>query len=209
MSRQAFRILIVDQDAIRASLICEGLAEAGHHDVTVVGEMQGLARRIEAMAPDIIIIDLANPHRDLVEHLFQISRLAERPVAMFVDRSDDGMLAAAIEAGVSAYVVDGLRKDRISPIVDMAIARFNAYAQLRRELAETRAALADRKAIDRAKALLMRARALSEQAAHALIRSSAMRSGRKMGDVARALLLSADLLDNGTAPPPEETDHDR
>lgn len=158
MPHASLSILVLDQDPIRASLIREGLEEAGRRDVTIIGEIGGLARRIETLAPDVIIIDLKDPSRDLVEHLFQISRLAERPVAMFVDRSDADMLASAIEAGVSAYIVDGLRKDRVSAILDMAIARFKAYAQLRQELVETRAALEDRKAIDRAKSVLMRAR---------------------------------------------------
>ena len=199
MPHASLSILVLDQDPIRASLIREGLEEAGRRDVTIIGEIGGLARRIETLAPDVIIIDLKDPDRDLVEHLFQISRLAGRPVAMFVDRSDADMLASAIEAGVSAYIVDGLRKDRVGAILDMAIARFKAYAQLRQELVETRAALEDRKAIDRAKSVLMRARGLSEDEAHRQLRASAMQSSRRMGDVARALLLAADMLDPADA----------
>jgi len=202
MPTHAFNILVVDQDPVRASLIVEGLADAGHARVTVVGAVHGLARRIEELAPDIIIIDLANPDRDLVEHLFTISRVAERPVAMFVDRSDDGMLAAAVEAGVSAYVVDGLRRDRVAGILDMAMARFKAYAALRRELQETRDALEDRKSIDRAKAILMRARCLDEDQAYRLIRSEAMRSNQRMGQIARALIMAEGIL---RAPPGKET----
>lgn len=198
MPKQAFNILVIDQDPVRASLICEGLADAGHDQVTVIDEVHGLARRIEAMAPDIIIIDLANPNRDLVEHMFRISRVTERPVAMFVDRSDDGMLAAAIEAGVSAYVVDGLRKERVAGIVDMAMARFKAYDDLRRELKETRDALEDRKSIDRAKTILMKARGLDEDAAYRLIRTQAMQTGQRMGAIARALILAEGIL---RAPP--------
>lgn len=187
-------VLVVDQDPLRAALIREGLIEAGHARVEVICDMHGLARRVRDLSPDVVIVDLQNPHRDLVEHLFIVSGAAERPVAMFVDQSDAELLTAAIEAGVSAYVVDGLRKERVSAIVDMAIARFNAYSQLRRELTDARRALEDRKAIDRAKSLLIAARGLSESEAHALIRTEAMRSSRRMGEVARGLVDAAQLL---------------
>lgn len=210
MQAQLF-VLVIDQDPFRASLIREGLAQAGHTRVETICDMNGLARRVQDLSPDVVIVDLQNPHRDLVEHLFLISGATERPVAMFVDQSDAEMLASAIDAGVSAYIVDGLRKDRVSAIVDMAIARFNAYAHLRRELSDARRALQDRKALDRAKALLMKARGLSEDEAHRLIRTQAMRSSQRMGEVARALLAAAEMLApdaGGEAPaPPAGDDH--
>ncbi|MFY8112856.1 MAG: ANTAR domain-containing response regulator, partial [Rhabdaerophilum sp.] len=118
----------------------------------------------------------------------------DKPIAMFVDQSDSSMMEAAIEAGVSAYVVDGLRKERVKAIMDMAIARFNAYSRLRSELEGTRQALEDRKAVDRAKAILMKTRGMSEDEAHHLLRRTAMRENRRMGDVARALIGSASLI---------------
>ncbi|MEM8699818.1 MAG: ANTAR domain-containing protein, partial [Pseudomonadota bacterium] len=118
----------------------------------------------------------------------------DRPVAMFVDRSNDQATKAAIEAGVSAYVVDGLRKQRIKPVIDAAIARFHMYSRMRTELAATKAALAERKTIDRAKGLLMQARGLSEEEAYALLRKTAMDQGRKVVEVATALVTAADLL---------------
>lgn len=187
-------ILVLDEDHIRASIIREGLIDGGHTRVTVVADMFGLARRIEEIDPDVIVIDIRNPARDHVEHLFQLSRAAQRPVAMFVDRSDTDMMEAAIEAGVSAYVVDGLRKDRVKSILDMAIARFNAYSQLRSELEETRQALEDRKALDRAKSILIRSRKLSEDEAHHLIRRTAMAENRRMADVARSIVLAASMI---------------
>ena len=118
----------------------------------------------------------------------------ERPVAMFVDQSDQALTKAAIEAGVSAYVVDGLRGDRIKPILDAAIARFHMLKKLRIELSETRRALEERKVIDRAKGILMRARGITEEEAYALMRKTAMDQGRKVADIAQALVMSADLL---------------
>lgn len=190
-------ILVIDEDSIRASIIREGLREAGYSDVHVLSVMHGLLKQVEALAPDVIIIDLANPSRDLVEHLSHVSRAVRRPVAMFVDQSDAGMMEAAISAGVSAYVVDGMRKDRVKAILDMAVTRFNAYSRLRDELESTRQALEDRKAMDRAKALIQKLRGVSEDEAYHLIRKQAMRENRRMGEVAQAILSTADLLTGG------------
>lgn len=187
-------ILVIDEDPIRASIIEEGLREAGYSRVQVVSAILGLMRRIEELAPDVIVINLANPNRDLVEHMSLVSRAVRRPVAMFVDQSDAEMMELAIEAGVSAYVVDGLRKDRIKAILDMAITRFNAYSRLRGELETTRQALEDRKALDRAKSLVMKRLGISEDEAYHRIRRMAMQENRRMGDIARAIVAAADLL---------------
>ncbi len=123
-----------------------------------------------------------------------MSRALAKPIAMFVDQSDDSMIGAAIDAGVSAYVVDGLRKERVKPILDLAIRRFNAFARMQTELDDARTQLADRKTIDRAKAILMASRGLSEPDAYALLRTTAMNQGKKMVDVAAALITASDLL---------------
>lgn len=187
-------ILILDENGIRAAIIEAGLREAGHTHVTIITEMNGLVRRITEIAPDVIVIDLENPNRDHLEHLLQMSRAVEKPIAMFVDQSDTGMMEAAIEAGVSAYVVDGLRKERVKAILDMAIARFNAYSRLKSELVGARQALEDRKSVDRAKAILMKTRNLTEDEAHHLLRRTAMQQSRRMGEVARELVASAQLI---------------
>jgi response regulator NasT len=158
MSSEDLSILIIDEDRLRATIIEDGLREAGHQRVTVINSTQEVARRITEIAPDVVVIDLENPDRDRLEHFFTLSKALQRPVAMFVDRSDAAAIGAAIEAGVSAYVVDGLRKDRVKSILDMAVLRFNAYSRLQRELDETRTALEDRKLIDKAKAILMKQR---------------------------------------------------
>lgn len=187
-------VLVIDENRVRAAIIEAGLREAGHDHVTILSDMQGLMRQIVDLSPDVIVINLENPNRDRLEHLLQMSRVVDKPIAMFVDQSDSGMMEAAIEAGVSAYVVDGLRKDRVKAIMDMAIARFNAYSRLKSELEGTKQALEDRKAIDRAKSILMKTRGLSEDEAHHLLRKTAMRENRRMGDVARALVASASLI---------------
>lgn len=118
----------------------------------------------------------------------------DRPVAMFVDRSDDGVMRAAIDAGVSAYVVGGLSRERIRPVLQAAIARFHYVARLRSELAATKAALEERKVVDRAKGMLMKAKGVSEEEAYAALRKAAMAQGRKVADIAQALITAADLL---------------
>ncbi|MBQ1203887.1 MAG: ANTAR domain-containing protein [Loktanella sp.] len=187
-------IIVVEQDRDRALKIVDGLMASGAHDVVVISEATGLARRIADHKPDIVLIDVSNPSRDVLEELALASGPMDRPVAMFVDRSDVQLTRAAIEAGVSAYVVDGLQADRIKPILDTAIARFHMFQKMRAELVATKAALEDRKIIDRAKAILMKARGIDEEQAYALLRKTAMDQNRRLADIAQQLVMAAGLL---------------
>lgn len=197
MKPSGLNVLVIDENRIRATIIEEGLRDAGHDQVTVIGDMHGLARRIADLNPDVIVIDLENPNRDMLESMFQLSRAVKRPIAMFVDKSDEASIEAAVEAGVSAYIVDGLKQERVRPILKMAISRFNAFSRLNRELEETRGELENRKVIDRAKGLLMRSRGLSEEDAYALLRRTAMNQNRKIVEIAQSLVTAASLLDPG------------
>lgn len=197
MAREQLRILIIDDNAIRASIIEAGLRDAGYLKVHTTQSMEGVARQIEDMRPDVIFVDLESPNRDMLENVFQLTRSVSKPIAMFVDQSDRETMEAAIDAGVSAYVVDGLRKDRVLPILDMAISRFNAYSRLRRELDEARNELATRKIVERAKGLLMRSRNIGEDEAYRLLRDTAMNQNRKIADVAESLVMASGLLENG------------
>lgn len=187
-------ITLVDPDPERARMIVDGLCDAGDYDITVLGDDTGLARKLAAQMPDLVLIDIANPSRDRLEQLSLASGATARPVAMFVDRSDPEMTKAAIEAGLSAYVVDGLKKERIKPVIDAAITRFNMLSQMRSELEAAKAALTDRKTIDRAKGLLIEARGISEDEAYALLRKTAMDQGKRIVEVAQALVTAAELL---------------
>lgn len=187
-------IIVVERDHDRAIRIVDGLREAGDYHIQVIADESGLARRIAEHRPDIVLIDLANPSRDILEAIAVASGPTERPVAMFVDRSDEQLTRAAIEAGVSAYVVDGLRPERIKPVLDAAIARFHMFQRMRAELAATKAALEERKIIDRAKAILIKARGIDEEAAYALLRKTAMDQGKRVADIAQQLVLAAGLL---------------
>ena len=194
MKPKDLTILVIDENAIRASVIEEGLRLAGHDNVTVTHEMVGVARLVERLSPDVIVIDIENPNRDMLESFFILSRSVQRPIAMFVDRSDTDAMQSAIEAGVSAYVVDGLRKERVKPILDMAISRFNAFSRLTRELEQVRSELEDRKTIEQAKGILMKTRGLSEADAYGLLRSTAMNQNRRIIDIAQSLVTAAALL---------------
>ena len=194
MTQAELTILVIDENAIRASIIEEGLREAGHARVTVIHEVNGVARIIDTLHPDVIIIDIETPNRDMMEHLFQLTRTVGRPIAMFVDRADTASIEAAVEAGVSAYIVDGLKKERVKPILDMAVSRFNAFSRLQRELAEARSALEERKLVERAKGILMKMRGLSEEEAFALLRQSAMNEKKKMADIAQSVVTASRLL---------------
>jgi response regulator NasT len=195
-SSQDLRILVLDENPIRRAILEAGLREAGFENVKILMNMKGLIDQIYVIDPDVVVIDLENPSRDVLEQMFQVSRLVRRPIAMFVDQSDRATIEAAIDAGVSAYIVDGLKKERVRPILDMTISRFRAFDAMRAELESTRSALKERKLIDRAKGLLMKTKGLDEDAAYKLLRRTAMNQNRKMVDVAESLISAYDLLND-------------
>lgn len=191
------RIAVIDESASRASIIREGLAQIEGCEIFVLTERTGLLASIEQIAPDIVLIDLGNPSRDVLEEYFAVSRALARPIAMFVDESDDETIAASIDAGVSAYVVDGLSVQRIRPLLDLAVRRFNAFARLQADLDEAKGKLAAQETIAKAKRILMRGRGLSEPEAYAELRRKAMQASRRIVDIAEAVVTADDLLGDG------------
>lgn len=192
------RIAIVDESSARASIIEEGLGELDGCEIFVLTDRNGLAAKIEAIAPEIVLIDLGNPSRDVLEEYFAFSRALARPIAMFVEEADEASIGASIEAGVSVYVVDGLHANRIRSVVDLAVMRFNAFARLQSELADARGQLAERETIDKAKRILMHSRGVSEPEAYAELRRKAMSSNRRIAEIADALVTAHDLMKDGT-----------
>ncbi|WP_026595546.1 ANTAR domain-containing response regulator [Methyloferula stellata] len=188
------RIVVIDKNPLRAAILRDGLREAGHCEVIHIDDTSDILARVNALTPDVIIIDLESPSRDVLEQMFEVSRTMDRPIAMFVDNSDTSMINAAIDAGVSAYIVDGLRKERIKPILDVTIRRFNAFMKLKEELESTKLQLEDRKAIDRAKAIVMKAKSIPEEQAYAMMRKTAMNENKKIADIARSIITAAELL---------------
>lgn len=194
LSDLSLTIAIVDESRSRAAIIEDGLREAGYTKIVHIDEMTNLLARLYATDPDVVVIDLENPSRDVLEQLFQVSRLVKRPVAMFVDQSDTGMITKAIDAGVSAYVVDGLKKERVKSILDMCVARFQAYARLQNELDQAKSALEERKVVERAKGLLMKHKGIAEEEAYALLRRRAMNEKKKIAEIAQAVVTGLEIL---------------
>jgi response regulator NasT len=190
----SLKIVIVDESPVRAAILADGLREAGFTQVVRLEETANLLTHIYAIDPDVILIDLENPSRDVLEQMFQVSRAVKRPIAMFVDQSDSASIQASVDAGVSAYIVDGLRKERVKHILDLCISRFYAFSRLQAELEKTKTALEDRKVIDRAKGILQKARNISEEEAYALLRKTAMNENRKIAEVAQSVVTAAELL---------------
>ena len=188
------KIVIVDESPVRAAILEDGLREAGFVQVMRLDETANLLARVYAIDPDVILIDLENPSRDVLEQMFQVSRAVRRPIAMFVDQSDAASIQASVDAGVSAYIVDGLKKERIKPILDLCISRFNAFSKLQDELDRAKSALEDRKVIDRAKGILMKLKGLTEDEAYVLLRSTAMREKKKIGEIAQSILTASEML---------------
>jgi len=190
------RIAIVDESAARAAIIQEGLEGVDDCETVVITERKGLIAQVAAFEPDIVLMDLGNPSRDVLEEYFIVSRALAKPIAMFVDESDEESIAASVDAGVSAYVVDGFSKHRIKPLLDLAVRRFNAFSRLETDLAEARGQLADRANVDKAKRILMDSRGLTEPEAYKELRSQAMRTSRRIADVAEALVIAQEMLGN-------------
>ena len=188
------RIAVIDESAGRAAVIAEGLNAAGLTDNVVITERSGLLARLEGLAPEVVLINLENPSRDVLEEYFAVSRALARPIAMFVDQSDAEATCAAVDAGVSAYVVDGLATGRIKPILELAVRRFQAFAKLQAELDQARSALASREVVDKAKRILMKRRGIDEPAAYALLRNHAMQTNRRIAEVAEAIVTAENLM---------------
>ena len=189
------RVLVVDRNAERAEIVRRALVEAGDdHIVEVAAGSGDLPALLRAAQPDIVIVDLDLPDRDTIEQLRVATREMPRPIVMFVDETDNATMRAAIAAGVSAYVVDGLTAKRIKPILDVAVARFQAFELLRQELETARLGLAERKTIERAKGILMRVRGIGEDEAYAALRSKAMNDQKKLVDIAQSVVTAAELL---------------
>jgi response regulator NasT len=195
-ARRSLIILVIDENKLRASVIEAG-HEAGHESVTVVHDVTGIAARIAEVQPTSSLLILKIPIVTCWRICSSYRAPRKRPIAMFVDRSDTASIEAAVDAGVSAYIVDGLRKERVKPILDMAISRFNAFSRMARELEEARPELAGRKMIERAKGILMKSRGCPRKTPMLCGEKTAMNQNRKIGDIAQSLVTAVDLLGPG------------
>lgn len=188
------RVLIIDPDEARAALVADGLSEVNPLEVTRASTLEEVEADLGRLAPDVIVIACESPDRDTLESLRETSRANPRPVVMFVDRSTPGLAEAAVEAGVAAYVVDGLAPNRVRPVLEVAMSRFSIMQRMRTDLEKAKKDLASRKTVERAKGLLMKERGLDEDAAYRTLRKLAMDTGRPLAAVATDLLTFAGVL---------------
>jgi response regulator NasT len=188
------RVMVVDDAVERAEIVQRALRSAGYEVIAHVTSIFDLHRRVSEFKPDVIIIDTESPDRDTLENLALMNRDAPRPVVMFTNDGDNQKIREAVDAGVSAYVVDGLTAERVKPIIDVAVARFEQFQALRRELEETEGKLADRKLIERAKGILMKSAKLGEGEAYRALRKQAMDRNLQLVEVARQVIAVSELL---------------
>ena len=187
-------VLLVDDDPERAAIVEPALRAAGYEVVTVVDTAAEMLAQARARRPDVIIIGRDSPDRDTLEHVCMITRDDPRPIVMFTQDKDRTLMREALEAGVSAYVVDGLSVERVRPIVEVALARFEQWQALRRELDRAQTNLAERKLIERAKGIVMKQRGCTEDEAYALLRKLAMDRNQRLAQVAESVITMAELL---------------
>jgi response regulator NasT len=188
------RVLVVDESRERGQVLRAALEDAGYEVVVSRGAPLALLADVERTQPDVIVIDTESPSRDVLEHLVVMGREQPRPIVMFSADSAPDAIREAVRAGVAAYVIDGLDPARVKSIVEVACARFDAYQQLRDELAEAKLKLSERKLVERAKGLVMKARGLDEDAAYAALRKLAMDRGKRLAEVAQQVINAAELL---------------
>jgi len=188
------KVMVIDESAGRAALLERALTDAGYEIIARVEHGVNLLERVDEVKPDVIIIDMEMPDRDTLEQLHTIHQDQPRPIVMFADNSESEVIEAAVKAGVSAYVVDGLNPQRVKPIMDVAIARFREFQALREELEQTKSTLADRKLIDKAKGIIMKQRGMDEAEAYKSLRKMAMDSNKRISEIAKDVIAIAELL---------------
>lgn len=191
---QHTRVMLVDDTPARAAMLEQALTDCGFEVVCRMASAQGLMKQVAEHQPDVVIVDIESPDRDMLEHMTVLNQHLPKPVIMFAEQGDSNTIDRAIRAGVSAYVVDGLNPDRVRSIVDVAVARFREFQALRNELQQTRTRLADRQVIDKAKALLIQHRQMDEDEAYHAMRKLAMDRSQKLVDVANDIVSVLGLL---------------
>lgn len=188
------RVILVDDEPLRARLVREALEAGGFEVVASLGTGAGVCRQVQDLAADVIIVDIDSPDRDTLEDMRRVTFEQRRPVVMFAQDGGADIIQAAVAAGVSAYVVDGLKPERVKPVVDVAIARFAQFQDMRVELDKAKTTLAERKLVEKAKGILMRRRGCAEDEAYHLMRKMAMDQKLRLVDIANKVIDAAQLL---------------
>lgn len=196
----ALKVLLVDDEPGRAAILERALLDSGYQLVHRMSSMDQLQEHVQRVQPDVVIIDIEFPDRDCFDNMARVSRHVPKPIVMFTEESDELSIGLAIQAGVSAYIADGVSPERVRPIVQVAVARFREFQALQQELQATKDQLADRKIIDKAKGMLMKRRQMTEEEAYHALRKLAMQRKQKMADTARSVLEVFELLGDDVPP---------
>ena len=191
----SLRVMLVDDDDARAAFVTQALLATGYDVAARLSSAEDLLAAVRRVQPDVVLVDMDNPARDVLDNCAAVTQEVPRPIVFFANNADPDTIAEAVKAGVSAYVVDGLTESRLKPILDVAIARFGQHQKLRDELEDMKTRLADRRDVERAKAMLAKLRKLDEAAAYALLRRSAMARRITIGEAARTMLAAAELFE--------------
>ncbi len=190
----SIRVMLVDPRPMRREVLGPTLSAEGFDIVACVSPDENLLDAVARWAPDVVLIDIDSPSRDTMENLRSVQARQPRPMVMFTQDDAGESIRRAVEAGVTAYVVDGIEGRRVRPIVDAAMARFTQYRVLEQELADTRSKLVDRKLIERAKGLIMQQQGVSEAEAYQAMRRLAMRRNKKLAEIADSVIAAAELM---------------
>lgn len=188
------KVTIVDDDPGRSVILERALSDAGYLVIAILGSRDNLLKHIENQQPDVIIVDLESPNRDTLESMQIVTTHNPKPIVMFTNDADNSMIGEAINAGVSAYVVDGFNESRIKPIMDVAIARFREFQALRSELEETRSSLEEHKVIDKAKYIIMQEKQCDENEAYKVLRTLSMENNKRIAEIAEQLVSITNAL---------------
>jgi response regulator NasT len=189
------RLVLVDDDATRSAFVTQALLAIGHDVVARLSAAEDLLMAVRRVRPDVILVDMDNPARDVLDSCAAVTQQVPRPIVFFARDAEPETISQAVRAGVSAYIVDGMAAHRLKPILDVAIARFREHQKLRNELDEMRTRLADRRDVERAKAMLSKLRKLDEAQAYTLLRKNAMARRVTIGEAARTVLAAAEIFD--------------
>jgi response regulator NasT len=189
------KVMLIDDNRGRAALLQQALRDANYEVVAVLHDDADIIRQVQETPVDVILIDLESPDRDTLEYLSALNRDSPKPIVMLAESDDSTIIQAAIKAGVSAYVVDGLSYKRLKPIMKVAIARFREYQAMRAELDKTRNQLAERKVIERAKGILMKQKGMDEASAYHALRKMAMDRNLRLAEVAESVITVTQLLE--------------
>ncbi len=186
--------MVIDESAERADLLRQGLRDADHIVVATLDSTLDILEQVERTQPDVIVIGVDSPDRDSLEHICVVSQNRPKPIVMFTQERNADTIQAAVHAGVTAYIVDGLESSRVRSILDVAVARFNQFHALQTELAQTKAEIGERKVVERAKGLLMKQRDWDEDTAFRALRKMAMDRNIRLAEAAEQVIAVTKLL---------------